>query len=69
MEYKTQLISEPLPQSGLLGHYPDTSDRDSDNTDENMDENIDENIYENIDENIYDAEDHNKQVRQISKDV
>ena len=53
MEYKTQLISEPLPQSGLLGHYPDTSDRDSDNTDENID----------------DAEDHNKQVRQISKDV
>ena len=52
MEYKTQLIFEPLPQ-WLLGHYPDTSDSDSDNTDENID----------------DAEDHNKQVRQISKDV
>ena len=35
MECKTQLICEPLPQSGLLGHYPDTSDRDTDNTDEN----------------------------------
>jgi hypothetical protein len=50
MGYKTQLICKPFPQSGLLGHYPDTSDRDTNNTDENID----------------DAEDHNKQVRQIS---
>ena len=53
MGYKTHLICKPFPKSGLLGHYPDTSDRDTNNTDENID----------------DAEEDNKQVKQIAKDV
>jgi hypothetical protein len=45
-------VQTPTP-TVWTGHYPDTSDRDTNNTDENID----------------DAEEDNKQVTQIAKDV